>query len=239
MIDTLMHWIGYGLCHQLPARSLFGGAHQVPVCARDTGIYIGFVLSYLIVVAFARGSRPSETPPVALLALGILLIAAMGVDGISSYAGWRTTSNELRLATGLGAGYAMGLFLVPLVNGDLWRSPGRGRPLARWWEGALWAASIPLAWAVTWWLLPLLDIGYPLLVTVAILATFTLVNLVLVALLTPYDRRADSPRDLVVPVAAAFGLTVVELAGAAAFKLWAVGVTAEWLRNSSGTKAGP
>ena len=238
MIDTLMHWIGFGLCHQLPARSLFGGAHQVPVCARDTGIYVGFIVSYLIVVAFARGSRPSETPPVAILVLGIVLIAAMGVDGISSYAGWRATSNELRLATGLGAGYAIGMFLVPLLNSELWRIPGRTRPLSRWWEGALWAFSIPVVWAVTWWLLPLLDIGYPMLVTVAILATFTLVNLVLVALLTPYERRAEHLRELVLPTLAAFGLTVLELAGAAALKLWTIGVAADWLRASGRGKAG-
>jgi uncharacterized membrane protein len=233
-----MHWIGFGLCHQLPARSLFGGAHQVPVCARDTGIYVGFVVSYLIVVALARGSRPAETPPIALMVIGVALIAAMGFDGISSYAGWRETSNELRLATGLGAGYGIGLFLVPLLNSELWRTQSATRPLGQWWEGALWVASLPVAYAVTWWLLPWLDIGYPLLVTGAILVTFTLVNLVLVAVLTPYDRRAERLSDLVVPVVAAFALTVVELAGAAALKLWTVGVTADWLRQSSGGRAG-
>jgi hypothetical protein len=40
-----------------------------------------------------------------------------------------------------------------------------------------------------------------------------------------------------VPVAAAFGLTVFELAGAAALKLWTLGVAADWLRQS-GPRAG-
>ena len=54
-LRSLLHGMGYGLCHQLPERSFFGGGVQVPVCARDTGIYIGVLLSlFLIAVLHKR-----------------------------------------------------------------------------------------------------------------------------------------------------------------------------------------
>jgi hypothetical protein len=79
---------------------------------------------------------------------------------------------------------------------------------------------MPLLWAATYWLMPWLGLAYPMLVTAAILATFTLVNLVLVALVWPYDRRAVRVRDTLLPAAIGVALTLMELAGAAALKYW-------------------
>ncbi len=225
MIDTLLHWLGFGLCHQLPERSFFGGAHQVPVCARDTGIYLGFVVSFAIVTLFARGRRPVMSPAKWLIAVGVLLIAAMGVDGLTSYAGLRTTTNELRLATGIGAGYAIALFIVPMLNSELWRFPGgRSRPLEEPVAVGVWLGSMPVLWAVTLWGLPFLDLGYPLLVAAAIIVTFVIVNLVLVAIVWPEEQRPERPSQLVAPSLAALALTLLEVTGAAVLKAWMIGL---------------
>ena len=62
MIQSFLHWLGFGLCHQLPERSFFGGGTQVPVCARDTGIYLGFMLSLIADLARAQGGPPPRVP---------------------------------------------------------------------------------------------------------------------------------------------------------------------------------
>ncbi len=128
VLETALMWLGFGLCHQLPERSLFGGVYQVPVCARDEGIYIGFVVALLLMAFFERGGRRSSgSPPwwVLLTLVGFLVV--MALDGLSSYAGLRATSNEIRLMTGLMAGVAISVFTVPLVNSQLWRSAGTGQ----------------------------------------------------------------------------------------------------------------
>ena len=53
MLQGFLHWMGYGLCHQLPERSFFGGGVQVPVCARDTGIYFGVLISLALIAIVA------------------------------------------------------------------------------------------------------------------------------------------------------------------------------------------
>ena len=220
-------WLGYGLCHQLPARSLFGGAYQVPVCARDTGIYVGFVASFALVALLAGGRRPAEGPRRWVIALGVVMIGVMVVDGVTSYAGIRTTDNPIRLATGLLAGYALALFIVPLLNGQLWRVRDPSRPLDAFWKVLLWLASIPAVFFVTLWVLPWLGLGFPVLVMLAILTTFTLVNLVIVAMMRPFENRAERLRDLWQPVLLSFAFTIVELVGSAALKAWMTGL-AEW-----------
>ncbi|TLM98193.1 MAG: DUF2085 domain-containing protein, partial [Actinobacteria bacterium] len=104
VLSEFLQWFGFGLCHQLPERSFFGGGYQLPVCARDTGIYVGFMVSLAVVAAIHRRERPRGFPRPAVWALLGILVALMGADGVSSYAGWRETTNALRLATGLGVG---------------------------------------------------------------------------------------------------------------------------------------
>jgi hypothetical protein len=65
----------------------------------------------------------------------------------------------------------------------------------------------------------LLGVGYPLAVAAAIIATFVIVNLVLAVMLSPFERRAQRPRDLIVPLAIALLLTALEFLLASLLKL--------------------
>jgi uncharacterized membrane protein len=191
MLDTFLHWLGFGLCHQLPERSFFAGSHQLPVCARDTGIYLGFVIALALMAALDRGRHRTGMPPVWVLAIGALLVGVMGWDGITSYAGLRATTNDIRLATGLGTGFALTLVIVPLLGEQLWRRRSPERVLGAPWEVAVWLAALPLSFAVVRWGLPALGTAYALIAAAAILVTFSTVNMVLVLLAPRFERKAE------------------------------------------------
>jgi len=48
--------IGYGLCHQQADRSFFVGGRQLPLCARDTGTYLGALATLGSMLATHRQS---------------------------------------------------------------------------------------------------------------------------------------------------------------------------------------
>jgi uncharacterized membrane protein len=115
--SSLLWNIGHAFCHQLPERSLFFSGFQMPVCARDTGTYLGF----LIVFAFWLGLRRYRNvsrPDALVLISSVAAMLPFLLDGIASYLGLYTTNNTVRLFTGLLMGAAMGLVLLsvfPLI----------------------------------------------------------------------------------------------------------------------------
>lgn len=218
MFERFLNWIGYGLCHQLPERSFFGGGLQVPVCARDTGIYVGFVISMAIVAWLHRGQRPSQMPRSIVWVAALFMVAFMAWDGVTSYAGLRTTTNALRLLTGLSTGYAVSVLLLPLLNDELWRYPGPGRVLDGPGSFSIWLISLPAAFFALWFAAPLLGQVYPVLVALAIVATLSAINLLIVAMLPWFDRRAVRWQDLVVPSAIAVAISLLEIGIAGALR---------------------
>lgn len=219
MIGNLLRLLGFGLCHQLPERSFFGGGVQVPVCARDTGIYLGFVCSLMLFVLLERGRRRTEFPPPWIIAVGLAFLATMAFDGVTSYAGLRETTNALRLITGLLAGWSLPLLVVPMLNGALWTNPQWGHVLGEWREGVAWMLPIPVVYGAVFYALPYLGVLYPLIVAVAILVTFTAVNLIIVSLFPAFERRADRLRDAWPALLIAFGLGLAEIAASGALRV--------------------
>jgi uncharacterized membrane protein len=219
MVNQLLQWLGFGLCHQLPERSLFGGGVQVPVCARDEGLYVGFLVAFLLIWLLHRPLRPRELPGPAALVVCALFLGSMVVDGVTSYAGLRETTNVIRLLTGTMAGYALAALVAPLLNDELWLKADSVRALSPAWRLAVWGISVPFVVVVVLYGGPLLGVGYPIAVAGAIIATFVIVNLVLAAMLSPFERKAQRPRDLLAPLAIALLLTALEFVLAALLKL--------------------
>ena len=211
MLESVFTFIGYGLCHQLPERSYFAGGFQLPVCARDTGIYLGFVASLLVLWLLHRGQRPSALPRWPVLALVGVFIGSMAFDGITSYAGLRETTNTLRLITGVLTGWALAAITVPMLNAQLWVRPGRGRLLDTWPRAAAWLAAVVGAYLAAAYVLPYTGVVYPILVSLAILVTFVSVNLVLVCLVPHFEGRADRLREAWPQLLIALALTLMEL----------------------------
>jgi hypothetical protein len=88
------------------------------------------------------------------------------------------------------------------------------------WRLGIWLGAIPVVYACAWWGGPVLGIGYPLLIAGCIFVTLTAINLVVVSMLPPFDRRAERLRDLVLPVAISLGVALVEIALAAQLRLF-------------------
>lgn len=95
------------VCHRFPARTLSLGEHPLPVCARCTGIWIGWLLALpLWPFTVGHGRRRRGSPRgrawLTAAALGAIVLASFEVMG------WLTTSNPTRFALGLPIGVLAG-----------------------------------------------------------------------------------------------------------------------------------
>lgn len=215
MLERFLHWVGFGLCHQLPQRSFFGGGIQLPVCARDTGIYIGFVVALTAIALLHRPSRPRGFPSPRTWFVLAALVGAMVFDGVTSYAGLRATTNDIRLLTGLMAGFAAAAMLAPILNDVLWRQSDAARVLDPAWRLVAWMALLPATFVAVRWGAGYLGIGYPLLVTACIFATFSAINVAIVSMLPKFDRASARLGQVWPQVVIALVMTLAELEASA------------------------
>jgi uncharacterized membrane protein len=132
--------IGYALCHQLPERSFFFHEHQSPLCARCTGMYLGFLIG-LVFLIVRRRTHSARMPSVAIISVLIGFITIMGIDGINSTLSiipgapqLYHTTNIHRIVTGTLFGLAMCLLFFPVFSTAIWRQPSGDRSVKNWRE---------------------------------------------------------------------------------------------------------
>ena len=113
--------IGYAVCHQLPERSIFIEGKQLPVCARDTGIYIGSLISFLFILLSRK--RRNAIPVRYISFTFVFFFILMGIDAFTSYLGIRITTNSIRLITGLLTGISLPFFIYPIIIDNIFESP--------------------------------------------------------------------------------------------------------------------
>jgi uncharacterized membrane protein len=108
--DTLVRifgYVGHLVCHQSTECILWIGGRYLPLCARCTGVYLGFYIGYLLL---PMRRKEAYGPP--NLWITLFMVAPMIVDAATQFIGLRTSTNELRLVTGLLFGTALAPFLV-------------------------------------------------------------------------------------------------------------------------------
>lgn len=194
--------VGYAVCHQIPSHSLFIAGQQLPLCARCTGIYLGFLVGLLGLALLGKLSA-SRLPPRPVTLLLLLALLAMAVDGFNSLLGFfpdapqaYQPSNLLRLATGMAAGSSLALILVPLMNEALWAKPAAWESVSDLGELGGYAVLVALATV-------LVDAEHPVLLYPIAIASVAGVFLALsmagtalaATLLAPRGGLASSPAE--------------------------------------------
>lgn len=83
-------------CHQLPERSFYIKGYQLPICARCTGVILGYILALpLSILGFFKYK------------LSILCCGLMFVDWLLQACNIKKSSNKRRLITGILGGYGI------------------------------------------------------------------------------------------------------------------------------------
>ncbi|MDQ2807484.1 MAG: DUF2085 domain-containing protein [Chloroflexota bacterium] len=121
-----LEFLGFGVCHQIASHSLFLAGHQMPLCARCSGIYLGALTALLLLTVLhpLAGALPAPR----LMPMLAFMFATMVLDGINSTfqsipgaTALYETTNWLRLVTGVLAGIALMFVLYPIFNQSFWR----------------------------------------------------------------------------------------------------------------------
>lgn len=92
-------------CHQMAHRSYFYKGKQFPICARCTGILVGYLAG--ILYAFIWGHLS--------IMVSLLLIVPLVVDGGIQYIIKRESTNNRRVLTGILAGIGTDFILYNIV----------------------------------------------------------------------------------------------------------------------------
>ena len=192
---------------------------QLPLEARDFGMYGGFLATWGYIVAVGRG-RAKNMPPWYLLFTMIIFVAIMGFDGINAFLydlkfvpHLYTPMLELRLATGLLCGIAFGGIMVPVVNMTLWQQDDLRPVIENWKELFILLGLMVILYVLNfsgWGLL-----FYPLAIITSgsTIILIALINMVFVISLARKECTAVTLRDALNPFAVGVALSIVELGG--------------------------
>ena len=143
--------IAYGICPQRPGHSLFFGNIQMPIEAREGGIFAGFLLGTLYLIALGRG-KAWKLPPLKIQAVLIGFIVLMGLDGLNAFAFDLTLPTpyapelSIRSGTGLLTGVALSVLMMPIFNQTIWKKSNPIVSLSKWRELALALLLLSIFW---------------------------------------------------------------------------------------------
>ena len=136
--------IGYTVCHQIPVRSYFFGDHQLPLCARCSGQYLGALFGLVLLFILGR-SKAAALPPTGIVVLLLGFLAVWAFDGLNSYLTFfpglphlYEPKNILRVTTGAMQGVALIALVWPFYNAGMWAQPSPQRSIRNWREVGCW-----------------------------------------------------------------------------------------------------
>lgn len=144
--------IGYAVCHRIDARSFHLGDRPLPLCSRCTGMYLGAALSLAYLQVSGRqgaGGYPDRRVRPILGVFGLAFVADSVNSLLQAYPGLPflyPAQNEIRLATGLLGGIALGAYVYPAFQQTVWKywrqAPALRGPADLAWLGGPWRILI-------------------------------------------------------------------------------------------------
>jgi uncharacterized membrane protein len=219
-------FVGNAVCHRIPARSFFVDSTQLPMCARDTGMFSGALLG-IVWFAFNLRERVGLYPSRRAVPFFLLAFVSWSFDGFNSYYLLATGQtlfymprNELRLVTGAFMGVTLSAYVVPLFNQGVWKDATESHSVRDLKDFLpLVAVAIIVVLAVLW--RPDFLHG-PLALTSALGAgvLFVVVNSMLVLIALRKHATVSNGSQLVTPLIIGTLFAVIEIAAANLLRNW-------------------
>jgi uncharacterized membrane protein len=210
-------WIGYALCHQMPDRSFFAHEHQYPLCARCTGMYLGFVTGAIFLV-LRRRTKAARLPPEPIVALLVGFIIIMGIDGVNSTISiipgapqLYHTTNVIRLITGTLYGLALSALFPPVFNSAIWAAPSGERTIKNWRELGLLLLVVAIEITVVIAFTDQLLIPISIVTISGILLLLSLLNSVIMLSVRQLENALGTWRQLALPMLFGLALGLIEI----------------------------
>ncbi|MFL5694730.1 MAG: DUF2085 domain-containing protein [Ktedonobacteraceae bacterium] len=201
LLDRL-RWLDSGICAQLPTHSFYPGNERLPLCARNTGIYLGFIITLLTLCATGHG-RAQRLPPWPIMIFLLAAILTMAIDGFNSFlldlglAHLYQPHNLLRLATGLITGLALAILALPPLNYLFWREYNEKRSVSSWFALLLFMPELILCFFAVASQNALVLYPIALLSTIGLLVVISSVNLIVILALSKREQIYEHYRQLV------------------------------------------
>ncbi len=92
-------------CHQKASRSFVIKGYQLPVCARCTGMFLGYIIGLILSVMNAIS-----------ILIGIILIIPCFIDGFIQYRYNYESTNSRRFLTGFLAGIGYLIVIIGIIR---------------------------------------------------------------------------------------------------------------------------
>jgi uncharacterized membrane protein len=223
-LEWKMYAVVHGVCAQAHTVDMAG--LRLPLCARNTGIYGGFLVTTLYLLVLGR-ARAAKLPPWPISIALVLFVAIMAVDGFNSMLvdmflpHLYTPQNVVRTLTGIGMGVAVAVLMFLILNVSLRQNADTQQRIVRNWAelgGALLVNLLVLAAlygnvGLLFW--PIAIVSW-----LGITGVLYAINVLLTALFMGYEGKVTRVAQLAKPATFALLFTLVELGALSAARFW-------------------
>lgn len=223
-----MYAVVHGVCAQ--QHNIFIGDLQFPLCARNSGIYLSFLLTLGYIYLIGRG-HAGRIPPWPISIVLLLFVVVMGVDGFNSLfldigqPYLYTPDNRLRTLSGMGMGISIAVMLHIVINLTLRKNVDDKLPVLRsWWELLGIIAIDLLALAAIYGNLQFMFWPLAFIAFFGITGVLYLVSLLLTSLFMGYEGSIISLRQLALPATVAIIPTLLILLSMSWLRFWLEGL---------------